>query len=144
MFEKPLLSRMEDKPARLTILIDAEKKRIFDDLCAAQDITASQVVRQLIRAYLQKNAAELGAPRAPITIWLSSDAPIGAVPSMELKTARLTVLIDPAKKEAFEDLCRLQDMTPSQVVRRLIRDWMQEEGGPPPAKRKPAAKKRAR
>jgi antitoxin component of RelBE/YafQ-DinJ toxin-antitoxin module len=60
---------------------------------------------------------------------------------MELKTARLTVLIDPAKKEAFEELCRSQDMTPSQVVRRLIRDWMQEEG--PPPKRKPAAKKRA-
>jgi hypothetical protein len=62
---------------------------------------------------------------------------------MELKTARLTVLIDPAKKEAFEDLCRAQDMTPSQVVRRLIREWMEEEGGPPP-KRKPVAKKRAR
>lgn len=63
---------------------------------------------------------------------------------MELKTARLTVLIDPAKKEAFEDLCRSQDMTPSQVVRRLIRDWMQEEGAASPPKRKPAAKKRSR
>ena len=40
---------------------------------------------------------------------------------MELKTARLTILIDPAKKSAFETLCRTQDMTPSQVVRRLIR-----------------------
>jgi hypothetical protein len=63
---------------------------------------------------------------------------------MELKTARLTVLIDPAKKEAFEDLCRSQDMTPSQVVRRLIRDWMQEEGGPATKRKPPAAKKRAR
>lgn len=43
---------------------------------------------------------------------------------MELKTARLTVLIDPSKKKAFEDLCRTQDMTPSQVIRRLIRDYM--------------------
>jgi hypothetical protein len=63
---------------------------------------------------------------------------------MELKTARLTVLIDPAKKEAFEDFCRTQDMTPSQVVRRLIREWMEDQGGAPAPKRKPAAKKRAR
>lgn len=47
--------RMEDKPARLTVLIDAEKKRAFEELCAAQDITASQVVRQLIREYLVKH-----------------------------------------------------------------------------------------
>lgn len=63
---------------------------------------------------------------------------------MELKTARLTVLIDPSKKEAFEDLCRTQDMTPSQVVRRLIREWMEEQGGPPPKRKPPAKKKRAR
>ena len=43
---------------------------------------------------------------------------------MELKTARLTILIDPAKKQAFEELCRTQDMTPSQVVSRLIRGFM--------------------
>ncbi|HET6827220.1 MAG TPA: ribbon-helix-helix protein, CopG family [Ramlibacter sp.] len=46
---------MEEKPARLTILIDAEKKKAFDELCASQDITASQVVRQLIREYLAKH-----------------------------------------------------------------------------------------
>lgn len=50
--------RMEDKPARLTVLIDADKKRAFDELCAAQDITASQVVRQLIREYLQKHGVQ--------------------------------------------------------------------------------------
>jgi hypothetical protein len=65
---------------------------------------------------------------------------------MELKTARLTILIDPAKKTAFEDLCRTQDMTPSQVVRRLIREYMeQEEPAAParrPAARKPAAKRK--
>ena len=43
---------------------------------------------------------------------------------MELKTARLTVLIDPVKKKAFESLCAEQDLTPSQVVRRLIRDYL--------------------
>ena len=59
MFENLMLSRMEDdKPARLTILIDAEKKRAFDELCASQDITASQVVRQLIREYLTRHGVE--------------------------------------------------------------------------------------
>lgn len=47
---------------------------------------------------------------------------------MELKTARLTVLIDPAKKKAFETLCASQDVTPSQVVRRLIRDYLAHHG----------------
>lgn len=47
---------------------------------------------------------------------------------MELKTARLTVLIDPAKKKSFETLCARQDLTPSQVVRRLIRDYLAEHG----------------
>lgn len=47
---------------------------------------------------------------------------------MELKTARLTVLIDPAKKKAFETLCAQQDVTPSQVVRRLIRDHLNAHG----------------
>ena len=47
---------------------------------------------------------------------------------MENKTARLTVLIDPTRKEAFEKLCHSQDMTPSQVMRRLIRDYLVEHG----------------
>jgi len=47
---------------------------------------------------------------------------------MELKTARLTVLVDPAKKKAFEALCAKQDVTPSQVVRRLIRDYLVHHG----------------
>jgi hypothetical protein len=48
--------------------------------------------------------------------------------SMELKTARLTLLIDPAKKEAFERLCAAQDLTPSQVVRQLIREYLTQHG----------------
>jgi hypothetical protein len=47
---------------------------------------------------------------------------------MELKTARLTLLIDPAKKAAFERLCARQDVTPSQVVRRLIREYLAAHG----------------
>lgn len=47
---------------------------------------------------------------------------------MELKTARLTLLLDPAKKKAFEQLCAQQDVTPSQVVRHLIRDYLKQHG----------------
>lgn len=47
---------------------------------------------------------------------------------MESKTARLTVLIDPAKKKALEELCAAQDLTPSQVVRHLIRDYLAQHG----------------
>jgi Ribbon-helix-helix protein len=47
---------------------------------------------------------------------------------MELKTARLTLLIDPAKKAAFEQLCAAQDRTPSQVVRQLVRDYLAQHG----------------
>ena len=47
---------------------------------------------------------------------------------MELKTARLTVLLDPAKKKALEQLCVRQDKTPSQVVRQLIRDYLKQNG----------------
>lgn len=55
--------RMEDKPARLTVLIDAEKKKAFEALCASQDITASQVVRKLIRDYLARHGVEYPAGR---------------------------------------------------------------------------------
>ena len=47
---------------------------------------------------------------------------------MELKTARLTLLIDPNKKVAFERLCAEQDLTASQVVRQLIRDYLAHHG----------------
>jgi hypothetical protein len=42
--------------------------------------------------------------------------------------ARLTILIDPAKKKAFEDLCFSQDMTSSQMVRQLIRQYLEKHG----------------
>jgi hypothetical protein len=48
--------------------------------------------------------------------------------TMELKTARLTLLIDPNKKAAFERLCAQQDLTPSQVVRQMIRDYLVQHG----------------
>ncbi len=54
---------MEEKQARFTILIDADRKKAFDELCASQDVTASQMIRQLIRDYLDKHGVEY-APRA--------------------------------------------------------------------------------
>ncbi len=48
---------------------------------------------------------------------------------VETKTARLTVLIDPIKKKNFEELCSTQDLTPSQVVRQLIRDYLERHAG---------------
>ena len=47
----------------------------------------------------------------------------------EQRTARLTVLIDPRKKAAFERLCAADDVTPSQVVRRLIREYVEARLG---------------
>jgi len=48
----------------------------------------------------------------------------------EQRTARLTVLIDPKKKAAFEQLCRDEDVTPSQVVRQMIREFIEARLGP--------------
>jgi hypothetical protein len=49
----------------------------------------------------------------------------------EERTARLTVLIDPRKKQLFERLCAEEDATPSQVVRRLIRTYIEDRTGRP-------------
>ena len=43
---------MESKTARFTVLLDPRKKRMFEEICAAQDQTPSQVVRQLMREYI--------------------------------------------------------------------------------------------
>jgi hypothetical protein len=47
---------------------------------------------------------------------------------MENRTARLTLLIDPTKKQIFEEVCAMRDLTPSQVVRQMIRDYVQQYG----------------
>jgi len=49
----------------------------------------------------------------------------------ENRTARLTILIDPRKKAVFERLCTGEDATSSQVVRRLIRDYIEQRLGHP-------------
>jgi len=56
-------THVEDRTARLTILIDPRKKAVFESLCAAEDVTPSQVVRRLIRGYIE---ARLGRPWTPL------------------------------------------------------------------------------
>ena len=53
---------MENKTARFTVLLDPRKKRLFEEICAAQDLTPSQVVRQLIREYVIANAGNRDLP----------------------------------------------------------------------------------
>jgi hypothetical protein len=49
----------------------------------------------------------------------------------EDRTARLTILVDPRKKAVFERVCAEEDATPSQVLRRLIRDYIEAKTGKP-------------
>ncbi len=46
---------MEQKTARLTLLIDPDKKRALEQWCAEQDTTPSRLVRQLIRDHLKQH-----------------------------------------------------------------------------------------
>ena len=59
----------------------------------------------------------------------------------EDRTARLTILVDPRKKALFEQLCAQQDQTPSQVVRRLIREYIESRTGKPWAPPKAGGKR---
>ena len=53
---------VEERTARLTILIDPRKKAVFERLCAQEDLTSSQVVRRMIRGYIE---TRLGRPWTP-------------------------------------------------------------------------------
>lgn len=53
------------------------------------------------------------------------------VVNIEERTARLTVLIDPRKKAVFERLCDQEDLTSSQVIRRMIRSYIEQKLGHP-------------
>lgn len=48
---------------------------------------------------------------------------------MEKRTARLTLLVDPNKKAAFEKICAQEDVTPSQKIRQFMRDCIEEKMG---------------
>ncbi len=56
---------MENRVARLTILIDPEKKAILEEICAKQDLTTSQVIRKLLREYIKKNGSPGQIARMP-------------------------------------------------------------------------------
>jgi ribbon-helix-helix protein len=49
---------IEERTARLTILIDPRKKAVFERLCAQEDLTSSQVVRRMIRAYIEERTGK--------------------------------------------------------------------------------------
>ena len=48
---------MQEKQARLTILIDPKSKKAFEKICSGQNITSSHMVRTLILDYLQSHDA---------------------------------------------------------------------------------------
>jgi len=50
---------------------------------------------------------------------------------IEERTARLTILVDPRKKAVFERLCAEDDVTTSQVLRRLMREFIESKTGQP-------------
>jgi hypothetical protein len=60
-----MASQTERKTARLTLLLDPRKKAMFEEICAAQDLTPSQVVRQLIREFIIEHAGN-----RPLPAWL--------------------------------------------------------------------------
>jgi hypothetical protein len=60
--KNPTVVSLEERTARLTILIDPRKKAVFEKLCAQEDLTSSQVVRRMIRAYIEE---KLGRPWVP-------------------------------------------------------------------------------
>ncbi|MFA7281411.1 MAG: hypothetical protein WC100_15105 [Sterolibacterium sp.] len=66
----PRADSMENRTSRLTLLIDPDKKRIFEEICAAQDLTPSQVVRRLIRQYMIDHAGNRELPA-----WLVANTP---------------------------------------------------------------------
>lgn len=49
---------MEKRTARLTLLVDPKKKTTFEKLCALEDVTPSQKIRQFMRDYIE---GKLGA-----------------------------------------------------------------------------------
>ncbi len=73
------LLALKDRTARLTVLIDPRKKALFEVLCAEQDTTPSQVVRQLIRRYIEERT---GKP------WSPEDTPAGGQPRASSRKSR--------------------------------------------------------
>jgi Ribbon-helix-helix protein len=60
--KNPDVLRLEERTARLTILIDPRKKVVFERLCAEEDLTSSQVVRRMIRSYIEERTGKPWSP----------------------------------------------------------------------------------
>ncbi|MGB9129036.1 MAG: CopG family transcriptional regulator [Thiobacillus sp.] len=60
---------MENRTARLTLLIDPRKKQLFEEICSQQDLTSSQVVRRLIHQYIIDHAGSRELP-----VWITTPA----------------------------------------------------------------------
>ncbi|HUO67218.1 MAG TPA: ribbon-helix-helix protein, CopG family [Gammaproteobacteria bacterium] len=56
---------LEKRTARLTILVDPRKKELFERLCAEEDASSSQVLRRLIRAYIEQRTGTAWTPDDP-------------------------------------------------------------------------------
>jgi len=56
-----LLLSLEDRTARLTVLVDPRTRLLFKRLCAEEDSTPSQVVRRLIRRYIEQYTGVLSS-----------------------------------------------------------------------------------
>jgi hypothetical protein len=65
--------QLEERTARLTSLIDPRKKALFERLCAQEDLTSSQVVRRMVRAFVEER---LGRPWIPGEEDLLFDGPV--------------------------------------------------------------------
>ena len=60
--KKPNVVHLEERTARLTILIDPRKKAVFEKLCSQEDLTSSQVVRRMIRSYIEERTGKPWSP----------------------------------------------------------------------------------
>lgn len=49
---------MENRTARLTVLVDPKKKAIFEKLCNEDDVIPSQKIRQLMREYIESRLGD--------------------------------------------------------------------------------------
>ena len=57
---------VEERTARLTILVDPRKKAVFERLCAEDDVTTSQVLRHLMREFIESKTGQPWRPDEPL------------------------------------------------------------------------------
>ena len=79
---------MESKNARFAVLIDPRKKRMFLEICAAHDLTPSQVVRQLMREYIIEHTSDRELPEWLLKAAIKNDARASSGISSKLRQAR--------------------------------------------------------